>query len=597
MAQRQADLPRLEPAKIMARPLRTVRAKLTALVALPLVVMLFVLPVLSWTLDKELVDEVDDRVHEAETAFRVEFDDDIGDVRIAATLLAGNPATAHALAGHDKTEAHKLAEEYLRQYPDFDILFVDAQGKVLDQVGCKLPRGDIGTVPEFAGLLSGKGSSGVVAHGCEAPGTDAPPAYVVAVPVVGGGAVIVCLPFAMPLLTNAGHKVGVELAILHPGSDRPVVATARFPPQGMTIKGTATTQVAVGKDDWAVARYQVPQLQSAGGGFELLLALDVSDIRDLVHDHLVTSLGAFLLVSLVSVLLGLRVATVMSDALARVSTALKRLEHQEYVVLSPRRTGDELEDLAVGFNTMVEGLKDRDKLRDTFGKYVTPAVAAHLMQGDVELGGKTLPVTILFTDIRGFTTFSESMPAQEIVALLNEYFSVMVGIIMEEGGVVDKYIGDAIMAVFGAPVGAKDDAVRAVRAAIRMRRALVGLNAKLRSRGIPELQTGIGIHTGEVVAGNIGSPQRMEYTVIGDPVNVASRLESTTKELGVNVLISEGTFKAVEHAMEARFVREVQVKGRVAAVRAYEVLGEIGGERRNTVDLNAQQVAALRAGK
>jgi adenylate cyclase len=159
------------------------------------------------------------------------------------------------------------------------------------------------------------------------------------------------------------------------------------------------------------------------------------------------------------------------------------------------------------------------------------------------------------------------------VGLLNEYFTEMVGIVMQEDGVVDKYIGDAIMAVFGAPVPKPEDAVNAVRAAVRMRRALTVLNARLAERGQAHLATGIGIHTGEVVAGNIGSDKRMEYTVIGDAVNLASRLESSTKELGVSVLISEDTYELTKHVIEARQVREITVKGRKAPVMTYEVLG------------------------
>jgi adenylate cyclase len=225
---------------------------------------------------------------------------------------------------------------------------------------------------------------------------------------------------------------------------------------------------------------------------------------------------------------------------------------------------------------MVDGLKERDQLKTTMGKYMTASVIEHLMSGKVQLGGETLPVTILFSDIRSFTTISERMNAQELVGLLNEYFTEMVGIVMDNGGVVDKYIGDAIMAVFGAPVPKKDDAIHAVLAAVRMRVALKKLNANLVARGIPALRTGIGIHTGEVVAGNIGSERRMEYTVIGDAVNLASRLESNTKDLGVNVLISEDTWKLVKDAVVARPVREITVKGRKQPVMTYEVVGIVG---------------------
>ena len=151
---------------------------------------------------------------------------------------------------------------------------------------------------------------------------------------------------------------------------------------------------------------------------------------------------------------------------------------------------------------------------------------------------------------------------------------------MDEGGVVDKYIGDAIMAVFGAPVPKPDDAVNAVRAAVRMRTALSRpQRAPRRRAGCRPLRTGIGIHTGEVVAGNIGSERRMEYTVIGDAVNLASRLESSTKELGVNVLISEDTYELAKDAVATRPVREITVKGRKQPVMTYEVLGLTGEPR------------------
>jgi adenylate cyclase len=165
------------------------------------------------------------------------------------------------------------------------------------------------------------------------------------------------------------------------------------------------------------------------------------------------------------------------------------------------------------------------------------------------------------------------MDAQALVGLLNEYFTEMVSIVMQHDGVVDKYIGDAIMAVFGAPVSRADDAKNAVRAAVRMRQALAHLNKRLAERGVAPLQTGIGLHTGEVVAGNIGSERRMEYTVIGDAVNLASRLESTTKELGVSVLISDVTYELTRDAVETRPLREITVKGRAQPVMTYEVLG------------------------
>jgi adenylate cyclase len=309
------------------------------------------------------------------------------------------------------------------------------------------------------------------------------------------------------------------------------------------------------------------------GQVGMLAALDVTDVQVIVRHHLLYALAVLALAAVISVAFGSQLASVMSSALERVGAAVKSVERADYVHVEGVRTGDELEDLARGFNRMVDGLKERDKLRTTFGKYMTQTVMEHLLSGKVQLGGESLEVTILFTDIRSFTSISEKMHPQQLVALLNEYFTEMVGIVMQEDGVVDKYIGDAIMAVFGAPVPKPGDAVHAVRAAVRMRRALVTLNQRLVARGLPPLRTGIGIHTGEVVAGNIGSEKRMEYTVIGDAVNLASRLESSTKELGVNVLVSEDTYERTKHEIDVRPVREITVKGRKQPVMTYEVLG------------------------
>jgi adenylate cyclase len=560
--------------------LPTVRAKLTALVAMSAVVMFAALPVLSWLLHQQLVDEVDDRVTEAERAFQTELDDDLADLTLASRILSADGATARAIQRHDAAHARQLAQVFVDVYPTIDVLVVDATGRVLAQVGCEHPRERLDGVPELADLARGKEFRGVVDHGCEAS-AGAPPAYVVAQPIVGVGGVVVCAPVDAEYLKNSSNKLGLELAlaVIDPGNEHKLVGqTQDFPSGGLgAARKTDTTIVDAGDRSWAVQRFEPRQLNGRIGQIGMLAALDVTDIHRIVRRNLAYALAVLVVAAGVSLIFGSRVAGVMGNALRRVNSALKRVEQLDYVHVQGVHTGDELEDLASGFNTMVDGLKERDKLRTTFGKYMTATVMDHLLAGKVQLGGESLKVTILFTDIRSFTTISEKMDPQHLVGLLNEYFTEMVGIVMSEDGVVDKYIGDAIMAVFGAPVPKPEDPVNAVRAAVKMRRALVELNARLAERGVPTLRTGIGIHTGEVVAGNIGSEKRMEYTVIGDAVNLASRLETSTKDLGVNVLISEDTYELTRHVVEARPVKEITVKGRKQPVMTYEVLG-IKGE-------------------
>ncbi len=561
--------------------LPTVRAKLTALVLLSVAVMVAVLPILSWLLHRQLADEVADRVAGAERAFQTELDDDLADLTLASRVLAADSTTAHAIEHHDAVRARRLAQVFIDIYPDIDVLVLDRDGQVLAQVGCVQPIDRIASVAELAVVAQGQPFHGVVEHGCESPDSKAPPAYVIGAPVVATGSIVVCLPMDAAYLQNSSAKLGLELAFaaLDPANAHRLVGqTPQFPEDAAGVASREATMVGAGARSWAVARFEPQQLEGRRGRIGMLAALDVTDVKVIVRRNLLCAFAALLVAAAASVALGSRLASVMSTALLRVTVALKKVEQLDYVHVEPVHTGDELEDLATGFNRMVDGLKERDKLRSTFGKYMTAAVMDHLLGGKVSLGGESLKVTILFTDIRSFTSISELMDPQQLVALLNEYFTEMVGIVMQEDGVVDKYIGDAIMAVFGAPVPKANDAVNAVRAAVRMRRALVDLNVRLEARGIPALHTGIGIHTGEVVAGNIGSEKRMEYTVIGDAVNLASRLETSTKELGVHVLISEDTFALTEHVALVRPVRKITVKGRKQPVMTYELLGLKGDE-------------------
>jgi adenylate cyclase len=556
--------------------LTTVRAKLTTLVSLSAVAMLVALPVLSWLLHRQLVDEVDGRVTDAERAFQTELDDDIADLTLASRVLTGDGATALAIEHRDADRARQLAQLFVEIYPNIDVLVVQGDGRVLAQVGCAHPPTHVDEIVELADLPKGREFKGVVERGCESPWSNEPPAFVIGEPIPNIGGIVACLPIDGEYLKNASAKLGLELAfaVLDSDAHHLVGATRDFPHSAVGIaKRTETMLVGSGNRSWAVQRFEPHQLEGRLGKVGMLAALDVTDILLIVRRNLIYALIVLAVAAALSAWLGWRLASVMSRALRHVNTALKRVQRLDYVHVEPVHTGDELEDLASGFNTMVDGLKERDKLRTTFGKYMTATVMDHLLAGKVSLGGESLQVSILFTDIRSFTTISEKMDPQQLVALLNEYFTEMVGIVMQEDGVVDKYIGDAIMAVFGAPVPKPGDAVNAVRAAVRMRRALVELNRSLAARALPTLRTGIGIHTGTVVAGNIGSEKRMEYTVIGDAVNLASRLETSTKDLGVDVLISDSTYALTRHVVEARPVREISVKGRAQTVVAYEVLG------------------------
>jgi adenylate cyclase len=541
--------------------LGTVRRKLTALVAFSALAALVVLPLLWWLMHRELIDEVDDRVPEAIHGFEEELGDDVKDLDVTARALSEQDDTERAIASKDVATLAKLAGPFRDAYPDLDIIFYDADGHLVAQIGCASPQQ---MLPKLAS------GHAILDHGCESA-DNAPLAIGMVMAVGKAGTVLVCLPLDKAYFANAQKKLGGEIALER--HDKLLVATAGFPVEHLDDAVEGGSIHDEGGATWAITLFHTQITRALHGELTFAAALDVSDIKRVVRKHLWLAFGIVMLATMFSMAFGWRLATRMGSALGRVSHAMSRLEQQEYVKVDVVKTGDELEDLATGFNAMVEGLQERDKLRTTMGKYMTAEVLDHVMAGQVELGGKTLELTILFCDLRDFTTFSEKRTAQEIVEVLNEYFTVMVDIIMEEGGVVDKYIGDNIMAVFGAPVTRHDDAVRAVRAAYRMRGALAKLNEKLVARGVPALRFGIGLHTGEVVAGNIGSAKRMEYTVIGDAVNLASRLESKTKELATDILISEATHAAAGTILDAETAGEVHVKGREQPVQIYKVRG------------------------
>ncbi len=202
-------------------------------------------------------------------------------------------------------------------------------------------------------------------------------------------------------------------------------------------------------------------------------------------------------------------------------------------------SSDEIGNMKGHFNNMVEGLEEREKLRDTFGKFVSIEIAKKLTETQgIDLAGEEIETTVMFADIRSFTSLSEGYSPRELIEFLNEYFSFMVKPIMENEGVINKFIGDCIMAVFSPVFGLENHAEAAVKASLAMREVLKEFN---RSGKYPAIRHGIGIHTGLLIAGNVGAESRKEYTVIGDTVNVASRIESQTKVYNTDILISEST--------------------------------------------------------
>ena len=227
------------------------------------------------------------------------------------------------------------------------------------------------------------------------------------------------------------------------------------------------------------------------------------------------------------------------------------------------------------FDEVAESREAERRVRQIFQKYVPADVVREAL--NMKDGGRLsakLTATVLFSDIRGFTSISEKLPPEDVVGFLNDYLQRMVDIVFDEGGIVDKFIGDSVMAVFGAPVPKPDDAVRAVRAALRMIEEVTRFNAQQKTRGGVEVDVGVGLHTGPLIAGNIGSDRKMEYTVIGDTVNVANRVESLNQKMRTNVLITQQCYEATGKIFAVRELPRMQVKGKAEPLQVYEVLGD-----------------------
>lgn len=247
-------------------------------------------------------------------------------------------------------------------------------------------------------------------------------------------------------------------------------------------------------------------------------------------------------------------------------------------------------------NYLTEG-RDKRRVKDLFGRYVSPEYVRRLADDfeNLQLGGERVPVTLLFSDIRGFTSLSERLPAETVIQMLNEYLEKMADVVFRHGGTLDKFIGDAVMAFWGAPVAVPDHARRAADAALDMLEELERLNEGWTARGVTEqLRIGIGLNTGEAIVGNIGSlTRKLDYTAIGDTVNLASRLEGLNKDYGTSIIIGEGTRAALPDEYDLRPIDSVKVKGKETAVQIYELKGRRKPAARPLVAAVATALALL----
>ncbi len=300
--------------------------------------------------------------------------------------------------------------------------------------------------------------------------------------------------------------------------------------------------------------------------------------------------SALWLVSLIAIAVAVLVATLfalgMTRPLKALDAAVKRVRTGDLTVKVPVTSKDEIGNLAQSFNEMTDGLRQRDQIKATFKRYLAPAVVEELLQNPdkLNLGGENRELTILFSDLVGFTSLSEGRQASELVALLNEYFDEVGQAIVRRGGTLDKFAGDSVMCFFGAPIAQDDHRARALLSALDHLRVVDSIQQRWQALGRPIIDCRIGLNSGPVVVGNIGSRDGQDYTVIGDAVNLASRLEGANKEYGSRLMASEDSLKGCESLVVTRELDSIRVKGKAIPVRVFEVLGEPGEVPRVTLE-------------
>jgi sigma-B regulation protein RsbU (phosphoserine phosphatase) len=288
---------------------------------------------------------------------------------------------------------------------------------------------------------------------------------------------------------------------------------------------------------------------------------------------ILTATGAGALGALV---LGLLFARRLTRPISALTAGVSRVTGGDLSQALPVRSRDEVGQLTRAFNDMTEGLRQRDFIRNAFGRYVSPEVARTLLESPegLRLGGAKREVTILMSDLRGYTRFAEQGAPEWVMEVLNGYLARMTDIVIEHGGTINEFIGDAIFAVYGAPLPHPDHAERAAATALAMQRAMVEINDAHAARGLPRFEMGIGINTGDAVVGNIGSEQRAKYAVVGSAVNVAARVEGAT--VGGQIFLSAAAYERIRDLAEVAPPVPVELKGLSEPLLLYELQGITG---------------------
>jgi class 3 adenylate cyclase len=396
------------------------------------------------------------------------------------------------------------------------------------------------------------------------------------------GVVLVGQELGAQVLADLRAISGIDLALLSRGE---LVATTLSAEAHAALASRLAGQASDGGvREWELASGRflarraavIPGSAPGDAEFLLLSSLDaeLAFLRRLSRVLLAT--GAGILLAALATAYGL--ARGITRPVAALGRAARRVGAGELDTRVEIKTGDELEELGGAFNEMVAGLRERDLIKRSFERYVSKSVAEEVLRHPdlAKLGGSRREITAMFIDLGGFTGLSERLEPEAVVAHLNEYFEAACGAILAQDGAVSEFQGDGIVAFWGAPLARPDDAARACLAALGCEEALGHLRARWEARGLPRLRFRIGLHTGPMVVGEVGSAERGKYAVVGDSMNLASRIEGANKLFGSRILISEATRQRAGDAVECRELDAIRVVGRQQPVRVYELLARKG---------------------
>ncbi len=329
-------------------------------------------------------------------------------------------------------------------------------------------------------------------------------------------------------------------------------------------------------DEWGVWLTGLSPIYDSNGQYVGSVALDISatDIDQLLGklvNYEFMAMGITLVLALFSAFI---LARTLSKSLNRISSGVKEIGQGNLQYRIDLKTKDEFHDLASAINDMAKGLQERERIKVGFSRYVSHQVMQKVLESKTtaKLEGERKKITVVFSGIRQFSQLVETYTPEEIVSFLNEYFNKMINVIFKNNGTLDKFISDGMMVEFGAPIDDPFQEKNAITCAIEMQQELDKLCDKWEKEGKPRIDMGIGIHTGFAIVGNIGSERRLEYTAIGDTVNVAARLEQTTKLLKAPILVSETTFGPVKDQFAAQNLGPVELPGRREKILVYSVI-------------------------